>query len=51
MTGYNADLRATMERETSGIKFKYKGHEYMIISGLIIQDLTTGDYLMLGVDF
>ena len=49
--GYNADLREIMEREISGIKFTYKGHEYEIISGLVIKDLTTGRILMQGVDF
>lgn len=49
--GYNADLRATMEREVSGIRFTYKGHEYEILSGLVIKDLTTGRILMQGIDF
>ena len=49
--GYNADLRATMEREVSGIRFTYKGHKYEILSGIAIKDLTTGRILMQGIDF
>lgn len=48
---YNADLREILEKNNAGVKFRYKGHEYMIITGIIIDDLTTGQRLMLGIDF
>lgn len=48
---YNADLREILEKNNAGVTFEYKGHRYIIITGLIIEDMMTGERLMLGVDF
>lgn len=51
MNKYNADLRVLVEQNNNGVVFTYKGHKYKIITGIMIQDLATKEYLMLGVDF
>lgn len=51
MNKYNADLRALLEQNNIGVVFTYKGHKYEIITGIMIQDLTTKEYLLLGLDF
>lgn len=48
---YNADLRYLVEINNAGVTFDYKGHRYLIITGMIIEDLKTGERLMLGIDF
>lgn len=48
---YDAELRAILEKNNAGYTFTYKGHAYLILSGLFIRDLYTKEVLMLGVDF
>lgn len=48
---YNADIRAILEENNAGVVFTYKGHRYLIVSGMMIEDLATGERLMLGLDF
>lgn len=48
---YNPDLREKLEENNAGVTFTYKGHCYLIVSGLILEDLKTGEHLLLGIDF
>lgn len=48
---YNSDLREILEVNNAGVVFTYKGRRYKIINGMIIMDMTTGEFLMLRFDF